>query len=157
MKLDLALEVIKHYEGLRLEPYLCSADVPTIGYGTITYPDGQKVSLSDDKITKRQAESYLAFYVSNTYKQITSFLKNKNISMREHEICALASFCYNLGMGPLLSPTRSLHRAVVSKDNASIAQAMSLYVCAGGERLKGLERRRHTEITLFLTGEIVLK
>ena len=36
---------IKGFEGFRNKPYLCSAGVPTIGYGTTLYPDGVKVSL----------------------------------------------------------------------------------------------------------------
>ena len=34
------LDIIKQYEGLRLKPYLDAVGVPTIGYGTTYYPDG---------------------------------------------------------------------------------------------------------------------
>jgi len=30
------LAIIKYFEGFRAEPYLCSAGVPTIGYGRCT-------------------------------------------------------------------------------------------------------------------------
>ena len=41
------VELIKSFEGLFLKAYLCPANVPTIGYGTIRYPDGSKVKLGD--------------------------------------------------------------------------------------------------------------
>lgn len=55
------INLIKKYEGLRLEPYLCPANIPTIGYGATYYPPGtnQKVSLSDPAITEAYAESIL--------------------------------------------------------------------------------------------------
>ena len=38
------LDLIKKFEGLKLKPYLCSAGVPTIGYGNTLYENGKKVS-----------------------------------------------------------------------------------------------------------------
>lgn len=152
-----ALGIIKFYEGLRLEPYLCPGGVPTIGYGTIVYPDGKKVSLEDKKITKKKATELLTFYVSNTMKLVTGFLKNNNIQLSVHEICSLTSFCYNLGMSPLITSGRSLNKAVLSKDRVLMAEAMRLYVHADGVKLKGLVNRRNTEATLLLTGELFIK
>ncbi len=50
-----AIDLIKKWEGLYLESYLCPAKVPTIGYGTIRYPDGSKVKLGE-KISMKRAE-----------------------------------------------------------------------------------------------------
>ncbi len=52
------LDLIKSFEGLRLNAYLCSANVPTIGYGSTYYANDQKVKMGD-KITKEQAEILL--------------------------------------------------------------------------------------------------
>ena len=52
------LQLIKISEGLKLKAYLCPANVPTIGYGTIRYPNGEKVKLGDT-CTPEQAETYL--------------------------------------------------------------------------------------------------
>ena len=46
-------EIIKKWEGLRLEAYLCPAGVPTIGWG---HTKGVKLG---DKITLEQAEDFL--------------------------------------------------------------------------------------------------
>ena len=45
-------QMIMNFEGLSLKPYLCSAGVPTIGYGNTYYPNGKKVTLKDKPITK---------------------------------------------------------------------------------------------------------
>jgi lysozyme len=50
--------LIKQFEGLKLNAYLCSANVPTIGYGNTYYPNGVKVKLGD-KISQEQAEELL--------------------------------------------------------------------------------------------------
>ena len=36
------IALIKKFEGLKLNPYLCSAGVPTIGYGNTFYENGKK-------------------------------------------------------------------------------------------------------------------
>ncbi len=35
------LDLIKAFEGFRAKAYKCPANVPTIGYGTTSYPDGK--------------------------------------------------------------------------------------------------------------------
>ena len=62
-----AVDLIKHFEGLRLTPYLCSAGVPTIGYGSTFYEDGRKVSLQDPPITKERAEELLQFKIGRAH------------------------------------------------------------------------------------------
>lgn len=48
-------KLIADFEGLRLSPYLCSAKVPTIGYGSTFYPSGIKVTMNDKPITQATA------------------------------------------------------------------------------------------------------
>jgi len=51
----IGVSLIKRFEGLKLNAYLCSANVPTIGYGNTYYPNGVKVKLGD-KISQEKAE-----------------------------------------------------------------------------------------------------
>ncbi len=41
------LDLIKKWEGFRANAYLDPVGIPTIGYGTIRYPNGQKVQMGD--------------------------------------------------------------------------------------------------------------
>ena len=53
------LNLIKQFEGLRLNAYDDGVGVWTIGYGTIKYPNGTLVK-KGDKITQTQADQYLS-------------------------------------------------------------------------------------------------
>ena len=50
---------IKSSEGFSSVPYADAGDLPTIGYGMTYYPDGTRVTLTDNPISKEQADSYL--------------------------------------------------------------------------------------------------
>ena len=43
---DRGLDLIRAFEGFRADPYLDAVGVPTIGYGSTYYPDGQRVRLT---------------------------------------------------------------------------------------------------------------
>ena len=51
------LNLIKQFEGLKLNAYDDGVGVWTIGYGTIKYPNGVRVK-HGDKITQAQANQY---------------------------------------------------------------------------------------------------
>lgn len=55
-------DLIKRFEGCRLEAYQDSVGVWTIGWGTTRYPDGSPVS-PGDKITQAEADYYLEYEV----------------------------------------------------------------------------------------------
>ena len=43
----IASALCRHFEGFYSRPYLDPIGIPTIGYGTIRYPDGRAVTLRD--------------------------------------------------------------------------------------------------------------
>ena len=55
---EIGIELIKHFEGLRLTAYVCIGGKPTIGYGSTYYEDGSRVNLGD-VITLQQANELL--------------------------------------------------------------------------------------------------
>lgn len=69
------LDIIKKWEGYKTDAYLDPVGIPTIGYGTIRYPDGRKVRLGE-KATQAQAEAFLAFEVGEVVKALVTPLKN---------------------------------------------------------------------------------
>ena len=88
------LDLIKEFESFRAAPYLCSAGVPTIGYGTTVYPNGMKVKLSDQKITQQLAESFLQCHVNAIEKDVLNLVK---VPLKQNQFDALVSFAYNVG------------------------------------------------------------
>lgn len=135
-------QLIKSFEGLELEAYLCPANVWTIGYG---HTKGVK---EGDKITKEQAEKLLeedlAFF-RNGVKRLVKVALNKN------QFGALVSFAYNLGLGSLESST--LLKMLNAKDYQGAADQFLRWNKSKGKVLTGLVRRREAERAVFLTPE----
>lgn len=143
-----SLDLIKSFEGLKLEPYLCPAKVPTIGYGTTVYPDGRKVSLKDPKITEKQAEEFLKHDVEKFCKAVEEMVK---VDLTDNQFGALVSFTYNVGSNALKNST------LLSKLNSGkyedAAEQFLRWVYASGKVLNGLVKRRQAERSLFLHPE----
>src|ERR1035441_2958770 len=96
------VSLIKQFEGFRSDAYLDSTGIPTIGYGTILYPDGTRVTMNDSPITEEQATQYLA----NNIDQKTSSINNMlTVTVNQNQFDALCSFAYNLGCGSLHGST----------------------------------------------------
>lgn len=81
-------------EGLELNAYKDSKGIPTIGIGTITYPDGNKVKMGD-KCTEAQAYEYLNNYVETMVIAINKLIKNVDINQNQFD--AICSLTYNIG------------------------------------------------------------
>jgi GH24 family phage-related lysozyme (muramidase) len=140
-----AVEMIKEFEGIYLNAYLDPVGIPTIGWGTIRYPNGAKVQMGD-QITQAQAEEYLRHEMMGFVASVKSLVK---VPISNNAFCALVSFCYNLGAGALGGSTL-LRRLNSGQPIASVASEFDKWVNAGGKVLAGLVRRRKAEKELFL-------
>lgn len=138
-----AVALIRKWEGCRLETYLCSAGVPTIGYGST----GPKVKMGM-RITQEEADALLEKdvqrFVDVVDLQITAKLTN-------NQRCALICFVFNVGAGALFDST--LRRRLNSGEdpNRVAKEELPRWNKAGGKVLDGLARRREDELKLFLT------
>ena len=143
---DLALEVIKRFEGchhLRDDglygPYLCPANVPTIGWGTVV------PSMAHPPISQAEADRLLE---QETVRALASALKlAPNLSRYPHRLAAVASFIYNLGSGRF--KTSTLRRRILAEDWEGAAGEFGKWVFGGGRKLPGLVKRRAAEAALF--------
>lgn len=140
-----SIDMIKHFEGLRLKPYLCSAGVATIGIGTIKYPDGKAVTMNDPAITEEQAEDYLQFELKEKQEGVEKLVK---IPINDNQFGALVSFAYNVGLGALKGST--LLKLLNQGDVSGAAEEFLRWDKAGGKKVAGLTRRRQAERSLFL-------
>lgn len=140
-----SLDLIKSFEGLRLKPYLCSAKVPTIGYGTTFYEDGKKVTLNDPEITEARAEQLLAVHLDTFAASVEKLVQ---VPLTDNQFGAICSFVYNLGSGAFAKST--LLKKLNAKDYAGAALEFEKWNKAGGQVLAGLTRRRQAEKALFL-------
>lgn len=82
-------------EGLRLKAYKDSKGKPTIGIGTIRYPNGVSVKMGD-VCTEDQAYEYLDNFLQNALKKIIPLLKN--IPINQNQFDAIMLLVYNIGV-----------------------------------------------------------
>ena len=140
--MSIVIGLCKHFEGLYLKPYLCSANVPTIGYGATFYEDGTRVTLKDPAITKQRAEQLLRWHVSRYFMpDVIRMCPGANTPGRIAAICDLA---FNIGLGNLKNST--LRRKVNAGAWDEVPTQFLRWNKAGGKVLRGLTRRRQAEI-----------
>ncbi|MDK1683462.1 lysozyme [Acinetobacter terrestris] len=84
-------------EGTVLVPYKDSVGVATIGTGTTVYPNGQKVKMTDPKITEKQATEYLKFHIDKDAKIFNKSLLGIPLSQTEYDL--YMDFTYQFGTG----------------------------------------------------------
>jgi len=141
------INLIKSFEGLSLRPYLDTARIPTIGYGTIKYPSGKRVTMQDSRITVSEAFSYLMNDVANFAKSIDKLVK---VPLTQNQYDAIVSFTYNVGIGALKSSTL-LRKLNVNPNDPSIRAEFRKWVRAAGLVIKGLQNRREKEANLYFS------
>jgi lysozyme len=139
------LNLIKEFEGLKLSPYLCSANVPTIGYGSTRYEDGSRVKLTDKAITKERAETLL-MYTMQEFERIV--LSKVRVTLTQNQFDALVSHTYNTG------GSDGLFKLVNNKASEALIRDWfeNRYITAAGVVQRGLIRRRKAEAEMFFQG-----
>jgi lysozyme len=152
---EAGLKLIKHYEGCKLRPYLCPANLWTIGYGALLYPDQVKLKLADRRNYPLQAKDNRQW----SQEEVDKLLKHDlvrfergvtlyvTVPLRPNEFSALVSFAYNLGNGVLQRST--VRSALLRGDKEQAMESLVKYCRAGGKILKGLQNRRLDERRLF--------
>ena len=135
------INLIKKFEGLRLEAYLCPAGVWTIGYG---HTKGVK---KGQVITQLEADNLLKEDLSSFEKGVTSLIKS---NINQNQFDSLVSFAYNLGLNNLKSSTL-LKKVNSNPNDRTIVDEFIKWIYAGGKPLEGLKRRRQAEAYLYFS------
>jgi lysozyme len=134
------LDLVKSFEGLRLESYLCPAKVWTIGYGSTGSDIGPGLSW-----TLEQAEARLKKDLETFEKGVEGLIKTK---ITDNQFSALVCFTYNVGLGAFGRST--LLKTLNAGNHQDAANEFLRWNKAGGKELAGLTRRRQAERELFL-------
>jgi len=147
-----SLPLIKQFEGFRGTPYKDSAGIPTIGYGTILYPNGKAVTMLDKPVTEDEASGFLAYQLGLKSKTIAPMLQN---AASLHQAAAMLSLTYNIGTAAFQSST--VLRKFNAGDLQAAADAFLLWdkATVDGQHVvvEGLYNRRVAERQIFLTAD----
>ncbi len=137
------IELIKHFEGLRLTGYIDPVGIPTIGYGHT----GPEVKVGET-ISEAEADQILR---TDLEKFATGVRNRIAVTVSNNAFAALVSFAFNTGLGNFGSST------LLNKLNAGDAKGASkeflrwVKGTINGKKvtLPGLVRRRKAERSLF--------
>jgi lysozyme len=147
MKISQAgIDLIKGFEGLRLEAYLCSSKIATIGFGSTFYPDKTPVKMGDKLKDKQQAEELFKITLQSFESSVSGLFYN--VTLNQNQFDALVSFAYNIGPTALASSTL-LKKAKVNPNDKTIEAEFNKWVNSGGKKSKGLINRRKAEAKLY--------
>lgn len=139
MAIKEAVDLIKRYEGCKLEAYLCPANVWTIGWGHT----GTEV-IKGLKITQEEADRLLEKDIERIESTIKPMIK---VPVNENQIGALISFAYNLG--PYALKKSTLLKMINEGKADEAGPQFNRWVYAAGTKLSGLVSRRELERQLF--------
>lgn len=170
MKLSKAgADLMHRYEGCRNRPYLCPADIWTIGYGHVLYQEQIRLPMvrppgktkadipmirseyplkpEDNRVwSKEEINELFATDVADFERGVLRLVPS--IIGRQGSFDALVSISFNFGLGNL---QRSTIRIKANRgDWEGAADAFLMWTKGGGRVLPGLVKRRQAEIALFL-------
>ncbi len=158
------------FEGCRNKPYLCPADIWTIGYGHVLYPEQIRLPMvrppgktkadipmirkemplkpEDNRVwSKEEIEKLFADDVASFERGVLRLVPG--VVGRQGAFDALVSISFNFGLGNL---QRSTIRMKANRgDWEGAAEAFRAWTKGGGKVLPGLVKRREAEIALFLS------
>lgn len=152
----LAIDMIKHHEGVRNKPYRCPAKLWTIGVGHVLYPDQAKLPIDqrdrvqlgdgDNRVfSAQEIDAILRHDLDRFERGVERFCP---VALTQGQFDALVSFSFNVGLGTLQRST--LRQKVLRGDMEGAAEEFLKYCMAGGKILKGLQNRRKDERALFI-------
>jgi lysozyme len=140
------INMIKQFEGFSAKPYLCPAQVWTIGYGSTRYENGMHVRPTDKPITEERAIAILKETLKTYEAAVTRYVI---VPINQNQFDALVDFAYNLGNSALLNST--LLKYINQGKHLDASKEFGKWVYAGGKKLPGLIKRREAERLLFAT------
>ena len=135
-----AYDLIKRFEGLRLEAYHCPGGVLTIGYG---HTKGVRPAM---KISTDEAETFLKTDIAAIESQLTAV----HLNLTQNQYDALVSFIFNVGFSSFKQSTL-LAKIRVNPNDDTIMDEFLRWVYSRGKVLLGLQRRRLAEMKLYFS------
>ena len=144
---EIAAALCRRFEGLVLHPYLCSAGVPTIGYGATYYLDGRRVTLKDPPISRETAERLLLLQIQQDFLPAVARLCPVLLRETPERLAAIIDFTFNVGIGALRAST--LRRKINEELWEEVPAQLMRWNKAGGRVLRGLTIRRQAEANLI--------
>jgi GH24 family phage-related lysozyme (muramidase) len=154
-----------HHEGLRLRPYLCPAQIWTVGVGSVLHQEQirlpmikkegytgmirKEFPLGSEHDRQWSKDEVMELFSRDLAVFERGVLKMCHGELTQGQFDALVSFSFNVGLGNLQRSTiRMKHNR---GDFEGAAEAFMAWTKAGGRELPGLVKRRTDERNLYLS------
>lgn len=163
------IDIIKHYESLHdgdlkavgLQPKVCPAGYITAGWGRVLTDKKGRMLMNTEydwtiarkiagTITEATAEAWLREDLAEFESKVRAMV---TVKLEAHQIGALVSFTYNVGLGNFRTST--MLKLINSGKLNEVYPQFLRWVNAGGRPLGGLVCRRQTEADYWSTGLVV--
>lgn len=139
---QIAIEHIKHDEGIRLRAYRDVAGLLTIGIGHLV----RRNEIFPEEITIELAKELLH---GDLLMAGAAIMRLITVPLTDNQYSALLSFCFNIGSGALQAST--LRSMLNREEYMDAADQFPRWCFAGGRKIRGLYLRRLREQALFLS------
>jgi lysozyme len=147
------IDLIKFYEGFEKEAYPDSGGIWTIGYGTIRYPNGNKVKVGEI-CTQEDAETYLRHDTLKATNAVINLIGD--VKLMQNQFDALVSFQYNTGGLPGSTLLKKLlidpdDETIYKYDESALVDSCEFlrWCRVKGKIIQGLINRRIKEADLY--------
>lgn len=134
------LELIGNAESCRTQPYMCPANVLTVGIGSTTKVQRGKTYTHEEIAAMWASDMKAAERCVNLYAN--------GAAMNDNQFSAIASFAFNAGCGNLQKST--LARYAKHNKWPEMCGQLNRWVYANGKKLNGLVKRRADEYKLCM-------
>ena len=150
-------KLVNQFEGFRSKPYYDSAGIPTIGFGSTYYENGQSVKITDAPITRERAYDIKRHAISKDFAPAINMMFDHEIDggqITQNMFDALVSLCYNIGIMGLQGS--SVYKHIKAGNFVKAADAFLPWnkvrnpITRKLEFSQGLYNRRQKEKSLFL-------
>jgi len=157
--------LMHRYEGYRNRPYLCPAQIWTVGWGRVLYQeqirlpvvrvgDYQGMIRKEFPLRPEDNRAWTKDEIEELFSEdVASFERgalrlSPNLVGRQGAFDAVVSFAFNAGLGNYQRSTIRMKNNRGEFEDA--ADAFMMWTKGGGKELPGLVRRRRDERALFL-------
>lgn len=134
------LELIGNAESCRTQPYMCPANVLTVGIGSTTNVQRGKT------YTHEEIAAMWASDIKTAEKCVNLYANGQE--MNDNQFSSVVSFAFNAGCGNL--QTSTLARYANRQQWSEMCGQLNRWVYANGKKLNGLVKRRADEYQLCM-------
>ena len=123
----------------------------TYGYGLLYHPNGKLMDTIKKTWTQKELESLFLEHAKYTSDRIDAWAKTNKVKLTQNQKDAIASGCYNFGMGFL---NKQICKMIIANpNNPAIRNIWSHLSDVQGKKYPGLIKRRQAEARWYFEGK----